>query len=272
MMLENYMLKNKEFLETEMETWIVDKQKVFWVEMGSIVWTPAKKKDNMEGAASRGAGRSCSWRLVWLVVTHHRTAGAGRHPESGQSNPWLKAGWGTVVCSGLWSARTEYLQGWRLHNLSGKGVPVFNHSNSTIFISLFYFSLCPLLLVLSTGHVDSHCRGTKQGYIEVACGQRHFLSCSVLLLNTVLIMKTRKYWKVTVDHMLFSVQWHLFQGNCLAQVSESQLNSTSGDCKHILLRTSLLLQYLSDLMWVFFHLCSSAFKNRCRIHPLIELH
>lgn len=251
---------------------MADKWKVFWVEMGSIAWTPAKKKANTEGAASRGADRSCSWRLVWLVVTHHRTAGAGRPPESGQSDPLLKAGRGTVVCSGLWSARTEYLQGWRLHNLSGRGVPVFNHPNSTLFISLFYFSLCPLLLVLSTGQVDSHCRGTKQGYIKVACGQRHILSCSVLLLNTGLIMKTRKYWKVTVDHMLFSVEWHLFQGSYLAQVCESQLKSSSGDYKHILLRTSLLLQYLSDLMWVFFHLCSSAFKRRRRIPPLIELH
>lgn len=48
----------------------------------------------------------------------------------------------------------------------------------------------PIAACSVTGHIDSHCRGTKKGYIKVACGQRCFLSCSVLPLNTGLIVKT----------------------------------------------------------------------------------
>lgn len=50
----------------------------------------------------------------------------------------------------------------------------------------------------------------------------------MLPLNAALIVKTGKCQTVTVDCMLFTVLQHLFQGNYLAYVCESQLNNATG--------------------------------------------
>jgi len=75
------------------------------VEMRSVVWSPARKKANIEAAAIRGNVRGCSLRLAWLILTCHGAPEAGRHSESVKSNPCSKQGellqvaqgWGQLV-------------------------------------------------------------------------------------------------------------------------------------------------------------------------------
>lgn len=74
--------------------------------------------------------------------------------------------------------------------------------------------------------------------------------------------------------MLFTVQ-HLFQGNCLAQVYESQLNNITRDYKYTLLRT--LLCCFSSACWILCELPSICVPQLSKavvgsILPLIELY
>jgi len=78
--------------------------------------------------------------------------GRGLWRLSGPS-PLLKAGPTTVGCSGPRQDSFEYLQGWKLHKLSGRPAPVFEHRGKKILLifkwNFLDMSLHALPLVLS---------------------------------------------------------------------------------------------------------------------------
>ena len=62
------------------------------------------------------------------VRDSHRVVEVGRHLLSSSSpNALLKQGQLQQVAQDYVQSGFEYLQGWRLHSLSGQPVPVFDH-------------------------------------------------------------------------------------------------------------------------------------------------
>ena len=86
---------------------------------------------------------------------HHRLVEVGRDLwRSLCPTPLLKQGHLDTVAQDHVQMGSEYLQGWRLHNISGQPIPVLCHLHSKKVFRrhLLCFSVCPSPLVLSLHH------------------------------------------------------------------------------------------------------------------------